>query len=80
MIAHTAPPSAPPTLADAGTPIYDQLLTEHAGLFDRAPWTAATHQDAAAQPDQAGIDTAVIPRITAPNPWFTPRLPAGAAA
>ncbi|MFI6637175.1 hypothetical protein ACIBI7_50540 [Nonomuraea fuscirosea] len=76
MITRTASQTPPPTLADAGTPIYDQLLTEHPGLLDRAPWTAA----AAAQPDQSGIDTTVIPRITAPNPWFTPRIPAGAAA
>ncbi|MEU6713012.1 hypothetical protein ABZ897_16140 [Nonomuraea sp. NPDC046802] len=76
MIAHTVPRTAPPTLADAGTPIYDQLLTEHPGLFDRAPWTAA----AAVQPDQPAIDTVVIPRISPPNPWFTPRFPAGAAA
>ncbi|MEV0996803.1 hypothetical protein [Nonomuraea sp. NPDC050202] len=77
MITHTAHPATPPTLADAGTPIYDQLLTEHPGLFDRAPWNAAA--PAAAQPDQAGIDTVVMPRITT-NPWFTPRIPAGAAA
>ncbi|MEU4513158.1 hypothetical protein AB0G05_26990 [Nonomuraea wenchangensis] len=78
MIAHTAPP----TLADAGTPIYDQLLAERPGLFDRAPWHAATAAAAAAarDTDQAGIDTAVIPRVTAPNPWFTPRVPSGAAA
>ncbi|MEU4231153.1 hypothetical protein AB0F17_43250 [Nonomuraea sp. NPDC026600] len=74
MIAHTTPP----TLADTGTPIYDQLLAEHPGLFDRAPWDAAAASAAAA--DQASIDTAVIPRITPPNPWFTPRIPAGAAA
>ncbi|MFI6536708.1 hypothetical protein ACIBHY_29950 [Nonomuraea sp. NPDC050547] len=80
MIAHTAPPSTPPTLADAGTPIYDQLLSEHSGLFDRESWSGVRHRDQAAQPDQTGIDTAVIPRITAANPWFTPRLPAGAAA
>lgn len=74
MITHTSPRTAPPTLADAGTPIYDQLLTEHPGVLDRAPWAAAAHTD------QAGIDTAVMPRITAANPWFTPRRPAGVAA
>ncbi|MGA4995917.1 hypothetical protein [Nonomuraea bangladeshensis] len=76
MIAHTAPPA----LADAGTPIYDQLLAESPDLFDRAPWHAATAAAAALDTDQAGIDTAVIPRVTAPNPWFTPRVPSGAAA
>ncbi|WP_171074883.1 hypothetical protein, partial [Nonomuraea basaltis] len=69
-----APRTTPPVLADAGTPIYDQLLTEHPCVSDRAPWTAAAYTD------EASTDTVVIPRIPAPNPWFTPRHPAGAAA
>lgn len=74
MITHPAPRTTPPTLADAGTPIYDQLLAEHPSLVDRTPWTAAAHTD------EAATDTVVIPRLTAPNPWFTPRRPSGAVA
>ncbi|MEU4703278.1 hypothetical protein [Nonomuraea dietziae] len=95
MIAAPTARQTPRTLPDAGTPIYDELLAEHPGVFDRAApaQPADEHDDPTAELPavtdaaapvepaavEADVDTVEFTR-TRTSPWFTPRGFTGQAA